>query len=296
MLTQMRSFTFIVRCLLFAFILQLSVVAVTQARALPPMEQSNDCQVAIQPGWRPYRVQAVDTLETLVAHTSVSMAQVMHVNCLKTTSIQADALLLLPTLSPGNAAAPVTVEQPSQVLETTSAAAPATAASAVAPVLLRVISTTETVAPVVAPVTRSALTSVKVAAPTSPVTAANMIAIALFVLVGLGIFFFALRPRSDDPPMVRNLFSSVGNGIFLFAGVLLGVILFPMVNVPSFAELPTSVSASIVVSLIGLLVAKELFFSGHQWRTLNRLLNLGIAPLLMIFFLTVASRVAENIN
>lgn len=43
-------------------------------------------------------------------------------------------------------------------------------------------------------------------------------------------------------------------------------------------------------------LAKELFFSGQQRRTMDRLLNLGIAPLLMIFFLTVASRLAEVIN
>jgi hypothetical protein len=56
------------------------------------------------------------------------------------------------------------------------------------------------------------------------------------------------------------------------------------------------VSATIAVALIALLVAKELFFSGQQWRTMNRLLNLGIAPLLMLFFLTVASRLAEMMN
>jgi peptidoglycan biosynthesis protein MviN/MurJ (putative lipid II flippase) len=88
----------------------------------------------------------------------------------------------------------------------------------------------------------------------------------------------------------------MGTAIFLFAGILIGVILFPTMQTPSLLALPTAVSATIAVALIALLVAKELFFSGQQWRTMNRLLNLGIAPLLMLFFLTVASRLAEMMN
>lgn len=292
------TIAFVVRCLMVAFVLQLGLVGVTQAHTLPPMEQrSSQCQSPMQAGWRPYRVQAVDTLESLVARTSVTLEQVMQINCLKTTAIEADALLLLPVLSPATATVSVVEQQPNQMAVTSAEVAAAVPALAALP-QITIISTTETLvaALAAAPVVASSLASVERAAPASPVTTANMIAVALFVLIGLGIFFFALRPRSDDSPMVRNLFSTVGNGIFLFAGVLLGVILFPMVNAPSLLDLPTSVSAGIVVSLIALLVAKELFFSGQQWRTMNRLLNLGIAPLLMIFFLTVASRVAEIVN
>jgi hypothetical protein len=297
-----------VRCLLFALVLQLSLIGVTQASALQPMEQrSDDCTTVMQPGWRPYRVQAVDTLETLVARTDVSLTQVMQVNCLRTNAVSPDDLLLLPLIA--KVEAPVTIIEQSQseasatINEalTTVSEAPATvneADLATAPALITVISTTEMLATqsAAAPELSNAIAPVALPVATGTVDTANLIALALFVLVGLGIFFFALRPRADDSPMVRNLFNTMGNAVFLFAGVLVGVILFPMVNVASFSELPTGVSAGIFVSLIALLVAKELFFSGQQWRTMNRLLNLGIAPLLMIFFLTVASRVAEKIN
>lgn len=297
MLTQIRfpTITFFIRCLLFAFILQFSLAGVTQARALYSMAQRvNNCQTTMQSGWRPYRVQAVDTLDTLVAHTSVSLEQVMQVNCLSSTLIEAGDLLLLPALAQVTTAAPTTAQQPNQTLAATGETAPAAATTT----MITVISTTETLATGAAAeaVTSNAATPITLPALTSPITPANLIVMALFVLVGLGIFFFALRPRDDDAPLVRTLFNTAGNAIFLFAGVLLGVILFPMLRVPSFTELPTSVSASIVVSLISLLVAKELFFTGHQWRTMNRLLNLGIAPLLMIFFLNVATRVVEMVN
>lgn len=292
MLTQMRFSTatlrFFLSCLLFALTLQLSLVATTLA--------AEDCRPVVQPGWRPYRVQAADSIERLVARANVALEMVMQVNCLTTTAIEADELLLLPALANADPSAQA-VEQ-NQL--PAGAAATTETAPAAAPALLTVISTTALIATdaVAAPAALVASSTVGNLSATkaSSLTSANLIAIALFVLGGLGIFVFALRPRADDPAVVRSLFSTVGNAIFLLAGVLMGVILFPMIQIPSFAALPTGVSASIAVTLIGLLVAKELFFSGQQWRTMNRLLNLGIAPLLMIFFLTVATRVAESIN
>ena len=119
---------------------------------------------------------------------------------------------------------------------------------------------------------------------------------SLFVMGALGMLFFALRPRQGDSAVVYKLFGLLGNALFLFAGVMIGVFLFPALQAPSFTSLPTGVSVGLAVVLIAMLAVKELFFSGQQWRTASRLLNVGIVPLLMLFFLTVATRVAEIVN
>lgn len=283
--------------LLTLLLAQLLTGTTAQASSLAVVLPQKDphCRISVPAGWRPYRVQSADTLEALVVQANVGLEAAMQVNCLTTATIKADELLLLPARSTIKPAAPIVAEQPvAPAAPATSATAPVAAAQS----LLTVISTTATpaTAPVVAPAISKATTDNEGSAPAGPFTAANVIVIALFVLGGLAAFFFALRPRADDAAVVRNLFSTVGNAIFLFAGVLIGVILFPLAPTTSFTALPTGMSASIVVTLIALLVAKEVFFSGRHWRTLNRLLNLGIAPLLMIFFLTVATRVAEMIN
>lgn len=290
--------------LLTLVLTQLLAVTTVYAGALPAAKQqkAGDCRIQVPAGWRPYRVQSTDTLEALVMQSNTALGMIMEVNCLTNPTVEADTLLILPALLNPQPAAPVmevTAVESAAVVPSEVVAAVSDAVAA-APALLTIISTTETtaVANMVASVTdlASNVPTMQVAAPVSSFTSANLIAMALFVLGGMAAFFFALRPRADDAPVVRQLFSTVGNGIFLFAGVLIGVIVFPMVQVPSLAELPTGISATIVVTLIGLLVAKELFFSGQQWRTMNRLLNLGIAPLLMVFFLTVATRVAEMVN
>lgn len=50
----------------------------------------------------------------------------------------------------------------------------------------------------------------------------------------------------------------------------------------SFLGVPVSASA---LPLVG--------FAGGRWRTMSRLLNFGIVPLLVLFFVTVATRVAD---
>lgn len=301
MMSKLQTHYFHVMPLLLITLLlaQLLTVTTAQASTLGVALQQKDpaCRISVPSGWRPYRVQSADNLEGLAMQASIGLEMAMQVNCLTTAAIKADDLLILPALT--NVTTPVQVVEENRV-ESAAPATGETAPAVAAQPLLTVISTTATMATsaVAAPaaLVASKLPERELAAPASSLTSANLIAIALFVLGGLGVFFFALRPRSDDSAVVRSLFNTVGNAIFLFAGVLIGVILFPMMHAPSFTELPTGVSVSIAVTLIGLLVAKELFFSGQQWRTMNRLLNLGIAPLLMIFFLTVATRVAEMIN
>jgi hypothetical protein len=67
-------------------------------------------------------------------------------------------------------------------------------------------------------------------------------------------------------------------------------------RLPVFVELPTWLSATAAIGLIGLLAVKEVFLGALQWRGLNRILNLGIAPLLMIFLLSVITRFADVMN
>lgn len=319
MFRKVQTHNFYVMPLWAVTLLLVQLLFVTTAQASAPgaalRQKATDCRITVPTGWRPYRVRTAETLAALVMQANADMTQVMQVNCLEADGIEADELLILPAMKQGQTAIQITEQTPvksaapaaSQALGEAAANMPVAsqalgeaAANMPASALLTVISTTATMATaaVAAPAAAASelLPMVALTQPASSLTTANLIAIALFVLGGMGIFFFALRPRADDSTVIRNLFTTVGNAIFLFAGVLIGVILFPMVDMPSFAALPTGASAAIAVTLIGLLVAKELFFSGQQWRTMNRLLNLGIAPLLMLFFLTVATRVAELMN
>ncbi len=267
---------------LLAFVLLALFGSVLAAQASPTYagaERQKDCAVSVQAGWRPYRVGAGDTLSALAAEANIALETLMATNCLKSDQISAGDLVLVPT----------------QVVGTANSVTSAPAANVAQP-LLQVISTTTTLATVNVAALEASVTPEIVPMTASPFSAANLIVLAILGLGAMAMVFFALRPSTNDSPVVHGVFGMMGNAIFLFAGILIGVILFPMVQAPSLMVLPTAVSATIAVALIALLVAKELFFSGQQWRTMNRLLNLGIAPLLMLFFLTVASRLAEMIN
>ena len=268
---------------LLAFVLLAMFGSVLAAQASPTYagaERQKDCAVSVQTGWRPYRVGAGDTLSALAAAANVTLETLIATNCLKSEQISAGDLVLVPT----------------QVVGTANSAMAAPAAANAAQPLLQVISTTTNLATVNVAALEASVTPEIVPMTASPFNAANLIVLAILGLGAMAMVFFALRPRTDDSPVIHSVFGMMGNAIFLFAGVLIGVILFPMVQAPSLMALPTAVSATIAIALIALLVAKELFFSGQQWRTMNRLLNLGIAPLLMLFFLTVASRLAGMMN
>jgi len=268
---------------LLAFVLMATFGSVLVAQAGTSYAGSNqqkDCTVSVQTGWRPYRVGAGDTLSALAAEAKVTLETLIAANCLKSDQINTGDLVLVPT----------------QVVGTAGSATVAPTDDRAAPTLLQVISTTTDLATVNVVALEESVAPQIVSMTASPLNTANAIVMAILGLGVMAMVFFALRPRADDSPVVHSVFGMMGNGIFLFAGVLIGVILFPMLRTPSLMALPTAVSATIAVALIALLVAKELFFSGQQWRTMNRLLNLGIAPLLMIFFLMVATRVAGIVN
>lgn len=257
-----------------------SVLAAQASTTYAGANRQKDCAVSVQAGWRPYRVGAGDTLSALAAEANVALETLIATNCLKSDQISAGDLVLVPT----------------QVVGTANSAPVEPVAANVAQPLLQVISTTTNLGTVNVAALEASITPEIVPMTASPFSAANLIVLAILGLGAMAMIFFALRPRVDDSPVVQGAFGMMGNAIFLFAGILIGVILFPMMQSPTLMALPTAVSATIAVALIALLVAKELFFSGQQWRTMNRLLNLGIAPLLMLFFLTVASRLVGMVN
>ena len=302
---QSRHYYAMVLLALALFIGQMTTVAVAQASTgISVMEQKDpNCRIKVMAGWRPYRVQASDSLLVLAERADVTVDAIMQINCLTITEINADDLVLVPTLRAAGASVQKTEQQvvPAAVEE----AAPAISVAQ----LLTIISTTTDITASKG-VTEGTELSQAIASPSSgggvdvtlpgppstPFTSSNIVLFSLFVMGTLGMLFFALRPRQGDSPVIYKLFRLLGNALFLFAGVLIGVFLFPAMQAPSFATLPTSVNVALVVMLIGMLAVKELFFSGQQWRTASRLLNFGIVPLLMIFFLTVATRVAALVN
>ncbi|HRW06111.1 MAG TPA: LysM peptidoglycan-binding domain-containing protein [Caldilineaceae bacterium] len=135
-----------------------------------------------------------------------------------------------------------------------------------------------------------------------PLGTSGLIGISLFIMGSVSALFFALQPRKTrsvhqlQSEPVRSITPAAGgmviNIVFLIGGFVVGAVLFPMLRMPGFVELPTWLSATAAIGLIVLLAVKEVLLGAVQWRGLNRVLNLGIAPLLMIFVLSVVSRFA----
>lgn len=135
--------------------------------------------------------------------------------------------------------------------------------------------------------------------PSSPVGPNTLVTISLLIMGAVSALFFALQPRPRQKAVATTTGQVTpqgaawgGNFAFLIGGFVIGVVLFPMVQIPSFTTIPTWLSGGAAVGLILLLAIKEVFLGAIEWRGLNRALNLGIAPLLMIFLLSVVSRFA----
>lgn len=282
MMTKMNIYKVYATALLLLTLLlgQLMSVTTAQASSHAGQQKVANCHTTVWAGWRPYRVQAGDNLTALAAQAQVSVAELMQVNCLTTAEISADTLLLAPV--PGRA-------KLSGVLAAPVPAAPAMASNA----LLTVISTTSTMAANGATTPSAATLSSRAALPSLPWSWLTLVA---FGLVGLATVFVSVRPAQPGATPTWGRFGLWSNLLFLGMGIFIGMVIFPELRMPSLHALPTGVSTTATVALIGILVAKELFFKGQQWRTINRVLNIGLVPLLALFFLTVATRVAETIN
>lgn len=248
-----------------------------QARTLTGQQKAIDCQSPLVTGWRPYRTQAGDSLLALATQSNVSVAELMKVNCLTTEEVSADTLLLVPMQAQprrsGVLAAPIPVAEQVQ-----------------SSALLTVISTTTDLA---ASTASPAITASPV---TLPTTRWPWLLVLVVGIVGLATGFAGFRSAQPHAPPARSWFGLWSNLLCLGIGLFVGMVIFPELRMPTLTTLPTGVSTAVTAALIGLLTAKELFFKGQQWRGLNRLLNLGLVPLLALFFLTVATRVAETIN
>ncbi|MCB0065396.1 MAG: LysM peptidoglycan-binding domain-containing protein [Caldilineaceae bacterium] len=137
----------------------------------------------------------------------------------------------------------------------------------------------------------------------TPLGPNTLIMISLLIMGAVSALFFALQPRPRQKiaavavgqvPAQRAAWG--GNFAFLVGGFVVGVVVFPMIQIPTFTTIPTWLSAGAAIGLIALLAVKEVLLGAIEWRGLNRVLNLGIAPLLMIFLLSVATRFAGIIH
>lgn len=258
---------------------QFSTIPTAQASTHAGPQKIAGCQTTVRAGWRPYRMQAGDTLSTLAAQAKISVTELMNVNCLTGDALSADTLVLAPVIGTpklnGVLAAPV------------PAVAPATGAVA----LLTVISTTTTMS-----TSRAATAAMATAANPLGWPTMSWLTFLALGIVGLATVFVGFAPQQPSASPARRWLGLWSNLLFLGIGMFIGMVFFPELRMPALSALPAGVSAPVTVALIGLLAAKELFFKGQQWRTLNRMLNVGLVPLLALFFLTVATRVAETIN
>lgn len=280
MMFQMRTHKVYLMTLLLLTLVygQLIHGPAAQARTLTGQQKVIDCQSPLVTGWRPYRTQAGDSLLALATQSNVSVAELMKVNCLTTEEVSADTLLLVPLPAQprhsGVLAAPIPV---AEQVQSSSA-------------LLTVISTT----------TDLAASTISPAITASPVTLPTIrwpwLLVVVVGIVGLATGFAGFRAAQPNAPPARPWFGLWSNLLCLGIGLFVGMVIFPELRMPTLTTLPTGISTAVTAALIGLLTAKELFFKGQQWRALNRLLNLGLVPLLALFFLTVATRVAETIN
>ncbi len=352
-----RHLTFGIIFFLLALAVPFCTFDQAQANSAVPLTFAGQtvCHPAVQQGWRPYRISANDSLETLALRAQVSVAELIEINCLENKSLGAGDLLLMPakladlptatpttepTLPPTEEptqeptvaptvipnAAPVeeagsntlTVTQTSAdiaaISETLALSNPANATVAITVAitttavtvaesmtttvpLLTVISTTATISDVVETATPDPQPAASGDSNNPPSSAlgeqGGMMTLIFFLAAVASIFAFILRPRPTDSPAMHRLFSLLGNFVFLFAGLLVGLIYFPTIQPISLTDLPTATSAMIAVTLIGLLAIKEIFLAGSRWHTMSRLLNFGIVPLLVLFFVTIADRVAD---
>ncbi len=315
--------------LLFALIAQWPAAFVAQASALNALaiQQTGTCQITVKPGWRPHRVQADDTLAALAARGGVTVDDLMQRNCLTSETIEVGALVLTPKLGlaiptatptsvpmPTITAAPTippTASAPTIVILEEPTATPLQESATLTPTVslpaaAAVISTTTATATATATVVVASNSNGTPPTSSSPISKNGIIALSLLIMGVVSALFFALQPRNHSSdyklqaksPVIRDLAPGglVANIFFMIAGFVIGAMLFPMLRMPSFVELPTWLNVTAVVGLIGLLAVKEVFLGALQWRGLNRILNLGIAPLLMIFLLSVITRFADVIH
>lgn len=113
----------------------------------------------------------------------------------------------------------------------------------------------------------------------------------------------AMRLRLPDnipAAMTTRSIPFVGQIPFLVVGFLGGLVAFPLfgklssADTPSLTTLPLSINVGGVMLLIVLLAVKEMVATGNaKWKTMDRVLSIGIAPLLLLFAFTVATRLSE---
>ncbi len=290
------------------------------------IEQIDECQIAVPVGWQPYLVRAGDTLETLAAQRATNATTVTRANCLAEQELVAGMLLLLPRLDPtAGVASPGVITETGEVTETGQVTSPfaLTEVTGVtdgisAPVT--VMTGTVTAVPTLqatasvasgATATVEATSALRPAATPLALPLTGVIAIesnilfvaALLIMVASALLLFALRPwwrglgDGQDQRAAwgagQDQRAAWGAGLaFLIGGFVVGTALFPWLQGALLAAISAWLSAGFALGLLLLLVLNEYLLVRPRWHGLGRLLNLLIAPLLMLVLLTLVSHIS----
>ncbi len=125
----------------------------------------------------------------------------------------------------------------------------------------------------------------------------NTLAVSLLLITLLtGLFFAALHwwRFQYDEGTLRRSFLFLGYLLFLVAGILIGLLIFPLFAPQFMLDLPTLVSIIGAFLFLSILTLREA--TAHlegEWESVHSLLNVASGLLLMAFFFIVALRFAE---
>ena len=125
----------------------------------------------------------------------------------------------------------------------------------------------------------------------------NTLAVSLLLITLLtGLFFAALHwwRFQYDEGTLRRSFLFLGYLLFLVAGILIGLLIFPLFAPQFMLDLPTLVSIIGALLFLSILTLREA--TAHlegEWESVHSLLNVASGLLLMAFFFIVALRFAE---
>ncbi|MEZ4673803.1 MAG: hypothetical protein R2932_06100 [Caldilineaceae bacterium] len=128
----------------------------------------------------------------------------------------------------------------------------------------------------------------------------GLVTLVLLLFAAVGMTAYTLRPRQvDGMPAVQSapfMPNGIGNLLAILVGFVVGVAIFLVMRSLGLGVLPNGVGMAYAVVLLGLLAVKELFFSITNHPTAQRILSFGLTPLLVIFFLSVATQIGEVIR
>jgi hypothetical protein len=279
-------------------------------------QQLAGCAVSAPPEWLPYRIQPGDSLVDLARTHSISVVQLMQVNCLATERLALYQLVLLPrpTLLANTATVYHTAPAPTPLAQTPTATptiALATSTPTFSPLITNRIASpglslnqtitssmvgglagSQPVTPTAPPSTKQTEGSIATDDPTS-----IYLYLSVLVLVTTALALYFVNPsfgsRNGDASNFP-LLNFWGYILFVAAGFLAGLTAFPLLKPPSLLNMPAWLSIANTILLIALLCLKGLVASLEEsGQVVSRALTVAIAPLLLLFLVTLVNRVVD---